>query len=98
MLLDALAKLEADEADQVDRGARVLGSSRDDITDRSLVVADEQLAEQRVLLAELGEAALDHLLDDIVRLAAFARLFQGNRALALDHGGVDRIGVERLRV
>ena len=40
--------------------------------------------EQRILLAELGEAALDHLLDDVLRLAAFLRLFHRDRALALD--------------
>src|SRR6185312_6964515 len=75
LLLDALAELEADEAGQRDRRARVLRGRGDDVGDWRLVVADEELAEQRIFLAELGKAAFDHLLDDVLRLAALARLF-----------------------
>src|SRR5690348_13066088 len=75
LLLDTLAELEADEARQGNRGARILRRRRDDVGHWGLVVADEQLAEQRVFLAELGETAFHHLFDDVVWLAALARLF-----------------------
>src|SRR5438477_2593010 len=42
---------------------------------------------ERILLAELGKAALDHLLDDVLRLSAFLRLLHRDRALALDEVG-----------
>src|SRR5688500_2320747 len=71
LLLDALAQLETDESRQLDRSARVLARARDDVGDRGLVVHHEQLADQAMLLAELGHRAFDHLLDDIGRLAAF---------------------------
>ena len=61
LLLDAFAELIADEARQLDAGARVLGGSCNDLGDRGLVVANEQLGKQRVLLAELGETAFDDL-------------------------------------
>ena len=61
-----------------------LPAGGDDVGDRGLVVDHEQLAEQRILLAELGHRAVDHLLDDVGRLAALGRLFDRDRALALE--------------
>ena len=64
--------------------AGLLRGRRDDVGDRGLVVDHEQLGEQRILLAELGDGALDHLVDDVCGLAALRRLFRRDRALALD--------------
>ena len=47
--------------------------------------------EQRIFLAELGQAALDHLLDDVLRLAALLRLFHRDRALALDQRRIELV-------
>src|SRR5690242_17142798 len=98
LLLDAFAELEADEALELDASAGVLRGGRDDLGDRGLPVDHEQLRGERILLAELGEAALDHLLDDVLRLAAFLRLFHRDRALTLDQLRVERVRVERLRM
>ncbi len=87
--LDALAELEAFIGLERDRRTGVLGRSGDDIGDRGLAVDHEQLAEQRVFLAELGHRAFDHLLDDVGRLAALGGLFHRDRALALDQRGVE---------
>ena len=62
-----------------------------------LVVHHEDLAQQRVLLGELLDRAVDHLGLDVGRLAALGRLLGGDLALALDHLGVEAVGVERLR-
>src|SRR6056297_4301022 len=67
LLLDAFAHFHANEA--CDRRARFLGSR----FDREVGVDDEGLAEERVLGHELLHAADDHLLDDLLGLAAFAR-------------------------
>src|SRR3954467_14885374 len=61
LLLDALAELETDEALERDLGTGILRGGRNDLGDRGLVVHHEQLGGERILLAELGEAALDHL-------------------------------------
>src|SRR5438477_11718518 len=50
---------------------------------------------ERILLAELGKAALDHLLDDVLRLSAFLRLLHRDRALALDEVGRPVFGAQR---
>src|SRR5204863_1319547 len=65
LLLNALAQLEADETLECDRRTGFLAGGGDDVGDRGLVVHDEQLADQSAFLAELGEAAFDHLLDDV---------------------------------
>src|SRR3546814_8575172 len=61
LLLDALAQLEADIGGERDGRAGVLAGGRDDVLDLRLVVHDEDLAHQRVFLAELGDGAVDHL-------------------------------------
>src|SRR3546814_12336926 len=77
--LDTLAELEADEVLERDRRARGLARLGDDVRDRGLVVDHEELAEQRVLLGELLDRAVDHLGDDIGGLARFGGLFGGDQ-------------------
>src|SRR5438128_818455 len=89
LLLDAFAELEADEAGDVDRRSDLLGLGGDDVFDLGLVVHHEQLRQEGHLLAELGDRAVDHLLDDILGLARFLRLLGRDRALALDQGRIE---------
>src|SRR5438270_1453599 len=89
---DAFAELAPDERRELDARAGVLCSGGDNLRNRRLVVHDEQLREERVLLAELGEITLDHFLDDVLRLAAFLRLFNGDRALTLNEFGREFFG------
>src|SRR5688500_17276770 len=84
LFLDALAELEADEALELNARPGLLGGGGDDFGDRRLVVDHEQLRQQRIVLAELGDRAFDHLLDNVRRLAALLRLFHRDAALALD--------------
>src|SRR5918993_3453824 len=84
LLLDAFAELEADEALQHDTRAGFLRRLGNHLGNRGLVVHDEQLRQQGIVLAELREAAFNHLLDDVLRLAAFLRLFHGDRTFTLD--------------
>src|SRR5690348_7258479 len=89
LLLDAFAELEADEARQGNRGARILRPRRDYVGHWGLVVANKELAEKRVFLTELRKAAFDHFLDDVLRLAALARLFHRDGTLTLDERWID---------
>ena len=84
LLLDAFAELEADEARQLIRVPASLAADATTSATGVLPSITNSCDEQRIFLAELGEAALDHLLDDVLRLAAFLRLFHRDRTLALD--------------
>src|SRR3546814_8997355 len=86
LLLDAFAELEADIVFQRDRRAGFLRRLGDDIGDRGLVVHHEKLAEQGLLLGELGDRAVHHLGDDLGGLPRFGGLFGGDAALALPQG------------
>nr|GFD57322.1 hypothetical protein [Tanacetum cinerariifolium] len=88
-------ELETDIVLEHDGGARVLARLGDDVADLGLAVHHEQLADQRMLLAELGDRALDHLGDDIGRLARLASLLGSDGALALDLALVEVFLVER---
>ncbi len=55
------------------------------------------MAEQCIFLGKLLDRAIDHLGDDVSGLAAFSRLFGGDRALALDHVLVKPGFVQRQR-
>src|SRR3546814_10463940 len=63
----------------------------------TLFRSHEELAEQRVLLGELLDRAVDHLGDDIGGLARFGGLFGGDLALAIEHVLVEPALVERER-
>src|SRR5262252_882111 len=84
LLFDTFTELEADEALQLDTCPSVLRGECNDLGNRGLVIHYEKLRGKRVLLAELGQTTLDHLFDDVLRLAAFLRFFRSNPALALD--------------
>jgi hypothetical protein len=54
------------------------------VGDLGLVVHHEQLAEERVFLAELRDRAIDHLGDDVGGLARNGSLFGRDRALTIE--------------
>ena len=69
LLLDALAEGKTQETRELDRGADLLGRVLHNLGNFGLDVNDEGLLEQHDLLLELAQAALDHLGDNLRRLA-----------------------------
>ena len=61
-------------------------------------IVHEGLREKHDLLVEFAQAALDHLLDDLGRLAGLFRLLGKHRALALDESLVEAVDIEALRI
>src|SRR5690606_40066365 len=94
LALDALAHLEAGEG--YDLGAGFPGQ----ITDLDFRILDEGLLDQAGLGQELVDPALDHVLDDVLRLAGDLVRVQRQEdfLLLLDHLGGNLGRVEQLRV
>src|SRR5919107_5290599 len=95
VLVDALAEGEADEALQGDRLAGLRLRLLEDLGDRLRRVVHEGLLQEGDLLVVALEAALDDLLEHMVRLAGV--LLAQDRRLALDRRRVDAGGVDRER-
>ena len=77
-LLQAFALLEAGELDDLDLAAQVLSNLSGVLSNRQVAVLDELLIDQAVLLEELLDLALDHLLLDCIRLVGGLRIARNN--------------------
>src|SRR5690606_4314807 len=97
VLFYTLAEGEADEAGELYGGAELLAGRLDRLLDGLVRVEHERLLQEGDLLVELAQPALDHLFDDVLRLAGFAGLLREDGALALDHRRVEVVDAERQR-
>ena len=84
LLLDALAQAVADETGHLHRRPEILRSLLKNLRNAAFTVDHEDLFAQDDFLVVLAQASLDHLGDDFLRLARFARLFGQYRALTLN--------------
>src|SRR5690606_25901607 len=96
LLLDALAESIADEALQGNRLSGLRLGFLEHLSDALRRIVDERLLQEGDFLVVALQAALDDLLQDVIRLAGV--LLAQNRALALDRRGIDAGGVHRDRV
>ena len=94
---EPLAQREANESGHGDRAADLLGDPVDRVLDLEVGVDHERLLQQHRLLVELAHPALDDLVDDVVGLAAGARLVGVDRALALQGRGIEPVDADGLR-
>src|SRR5690606_16689555 len=97
-LLNALAQRKADVGGDFRRRANFLLGRLQSCFHGQVRIDHESLLEKHHLLIELAQPALDHLLDDVFRLAGGARLLRENCLLALDCGRVELFDAERQRV
>src|SRR5205085_5048910 len=92
------ANFETGEAPDRDVLAELRHLRGDDLRDGMGLLLDEGLVEEAELLVELTELALEHLLDDVRRLAGCSGLSAVDLLLALEVGLGDLIAADEARI
>ncbi len=97
-LLDALTQSEPNKCGDLGRCTNRLLCILESSLDGEIGVDNESLREKHDFLVEFTHAAIDHLLDDIFRLAGLASLISEDRLFTLNCGRINFTGSQSQRI